>query len=69
MCCGHESHRSGRHWGLHHGAFCACGGPFHFGRRFWTKKERASWLEQYLEALREEVNAVEERIAELKEEK
>lgn len=42
------------------------GGPFRFGPRFWTKKEKIAWLEQYLEGLREEVKAVEERIATLK---
>lgn len=66
MCCGHESHHGGRHRGHHHGGFCACGGHFRPGPCFWTKKEKIAWLEQYLEGLREEVKAVEERIAELK---
>ena len=39
--------------------------PF-FGRRFWTREERIAHLERYLEALRAEAQAVEERLAELK---
>ncbi|MEE8163793.1 MAG: hypothetical protein V3T92_07320 [Anaerolineae bacterium] len=66
MCCEPESHHGGWHWGHHHGGFCACGGPFRFGPRFWTKEEKIAWLEQYLEGLREEAQAVEERIAKLK---
>jgi hypothetical protein len=66
MCCGSESHHGGWHRGHHHGGSCCCGGPFRFGPRFWTEKEKIAWLEQYLEGLREEVKAVEERIAALK---
>ena len=67
MCCEHRGHRhGGRHWGRHHGGSCDCGGPFHFGRRFWTKDEKTAWLEQYLEELRQEAQAVEERIAAMK---
>jgi hypothetical protein len=65
MCCGHESHHRGRHWGHHHGGSCCCGGYTRFGPRFWTKKEKIAWLEEYLEGLREEAKAVEERIAAL----
>lgn len=39
--------------------------PF-LGRRFWTREERIAHLERYLEALRAEAKAVEERLAELK---
>ena len=66
MCCGSESHHGGRHRGHHHGGSCCCGGPFGFGPRFWTKKEKTAWLKQYLESLQEEAKAVEERIAALK---
>jgi len=69
MCCGHESHHGGRYRGHHHGGFCTCGGPFPSGPPFWTEKEKTTWLEQYLEDLREEAKAVEERIAALKGEK
>jgi hypothetical protein len=68
MCCGAESHHSSWHWGHHHVGFCACGGPFRFGPRLWTKEEKISWLEKYLEGLREEAKAVEEHIAAMKEE-
>jgi hypothetical protein len=43
--------------------------PFHCGPRFLTKEEETAWLERYLESLREEAKAIEERIAEMKEEK
>ncbi len=66
MCCESESHHGGWHRGHRHGDFCGCGGPFRFGPRFWTKAEKIAWLEQYLEGLREEAQAVEERIAKLK---
>jgi hypothetical protein len=69
MCCGSESHHGGWHRGHHHGGSCCCGGPFRFGPRFWTKKEKIAWLEEYLEGLREEAKAVDERIAALKGEK
>ena len=66
MCCGSESHHGGGHRGHHHGGSCTCGELFGFGPRFWTKKEKIAWLEQYLEGLQEEENAVKERIAALK---
>ena len=66
MCCGPESHHGAGRWGHPHGGFCACGGPVRFGPRFWTKEEKIAWLGQYLEGLREEAKAVEERIAALK---
>ena len=66
MCCGPEIHHGGWHWDYRHGGLCACGRPFHFGPRFWTKEEKITWLEQYLEGLQEEAKAVEERIAALK---
>ncbi len=66
MCCEPESHHGGRHWRHHHGDSCGCGGHFRFGPRFWTKKEKIAWLEEYLESLQEEAKAVEERIAALK---
>ena len=59
MCCKH------RH---HHGGSCGCGGHVQFGRRFWTREEKITGLEQYLDSLRAEAKAVEERIAEMREE-
>ena len=68
MCCESESHRGGRYRGHRHGGSCGCGcgGHSRFGPRFWTKKEKVAWLEEYLGGLREEAQAVEERIAALK---
>jgi hypothetical protein len=43
---------------------CNCGG--HFTRRFQTKAEQVKELEAYLADLRLEVQAVEERLADLK---
>lgn len=67
MGCGHRGHHHGRRReGRHHGRSCDCGGPGHFGRRFWTKEEKIARLEQYLEDLRQEAKAVEEHIAGLR---
>jgi hypothetical protein len=68
MCCRPESHHGGWHRGHHHGGSCCCCGPFRFGPRFWTKKEKIAWLEECLEGLQEEAKAVEERIAALERE-
>ena len=67
MCCESEHHRGGKRQGHHHGHghHCCCGHSG-FGPCFWTEVEKVAWLEQYLEGLREEVKAVEERIAALK---
>jgi hypothetical protein len=70
MNCGHKEHHHGgycdcgrsRH---HHGDTCGCGTPFHGGRRFWTKEEKITRLESYLESLENEVQAVKEHIAEI----
>ena len=43
---------------------CGCGDHFH--RRFATREERIARLDEYLQELRTEVGAVEERLAELK---
>jgi hypothetical protein len=70
MCCGHRGHHGGRHGHGHgRGGDCGCGKGFRFGPCFATGEEKISWLEQYLEGLQEEIQAVEERIAKLKEEK
>jgi hypothetical protein len=55
--------------GQHHGESCGCHESRSWPRRFWTQKEKISYLEQYVEELREEVKAVEEHIAALTEEK
>jgi len=65
----------GQHHGQGHGqgSGCRCeeesghhGGWGHFGRRFRTREERISNLEEYLQALQAEAKAVEEHLAELK---
>jgi len=61
MCCGTTSH--------HGGGDCACCGSAHFGRRFVSKEEEVTRLEAYRESLQKEAQAVEERVAVLREEK
>lgn len=45
---------------------CDCCGEGHFHRRFQTKAEQIEALEAYLAELRLEVQAVEERLADLR---
>ncbi len=71
MCCGTSYHPSSghpaRHFrGYHHAAVCACGVPVGPACRPVTKEEQAARLEQYLESLRQEAQAVEARITALK---
>ena len=63
---GHHGHRRCHcgHGHGYHGGECGCGGGF--GRRFLTKEEKIAELEEYLESLKKEAQAVEERIAALK---
>ena len=51
--------------GCEHGCEC-CGGDDRFQRRYLTKAEQAEELEAYLADLKLEVQAVEERLADLK---
>ncbi|MBC8448078.1 MAG: DUF5320 domain-containing protein [Chloroflexi bacterium] len=66
MCgpCGYHGHHG-------HGGGCCCSsawGPgFYLGWRFPGREEYVAWLEEYLKALQAEVEAVQKRIAELKE--
>jgi hypothetical protein len=66
MMCGHDEEHG------HHGqrggeCGCGCGGEGHgFRRHFATREERIAQLQEYLGDLRAEVQAVEERIAEIK---
>jgi hypothetical protein len=46
---------------------CGCGQPTHFERRYQTKAERIAELEAYLKELKNEVQAVEEHISDLRE--
>jgi hypothetical protein len=68
MNCGHATHHHGGYCGCerprhHHGHACGCGTNFHARRRFWTKEEKVARLEQYLEGLENEAQAVKEQIA------
>ena len=65
MMCGHDE-QHGHHG--HQGSECRCGcaGEGHgFRRRFATREERIAQLQEYLEELHAEAQAVEEHIAEL----
>jgi hypothetical protein len=72
MHCETRSHHrhERRHCGCgqgHHGGSCGCGCGCGggFGRRFLTKEEKIAGLQEYLESLQKEAQAVKERIAEL----
>ncbi|MBC7257007.1 MAG: hypothetical protein H5T66_12985 [Chloroflexi bacterium] len=60
--CGHPHgfHHVRWEWGCHGE------GHMFFRRRFISREERIAWLERYLEALRQEMKAVEEHLADLK---
>jgi len=45
---------------------CCCGGGSHFQRRYQTKEEQIAELENYLKDLKLEVQAVEERLTDLR---
>jgi hypothetical protein len=60
-CCGKENEDCGCN---NAGKDCNCGEHFH--RRFQTKEEERSTLEAYLADLKLEVQAVEERLVNLK---
>ncbi len=69
--CHHEGEGRWGPFGFHHAFgrwFCGCHGegPIPFRRRFVSREERIAWLERYLEALRQEMKAVEEHLADLK---
>lgn len=72
MCCneghGHRHHGSGCGGGCHgENGDCECGcGHGGFQRRYQTKAEQISELEPYLNELKAEVQAVEERLADLR---
>jgi len=70
-CCCEEDFQApfpGPHW---QGCECRCErgpGHFHFRRRFTTRAERITRLEAYLKDLKDEVQAVEDLLSELKKE-
>ena len=61
--CGQHGHHVGR--GAVHHAGCCCA-PAHHVRHFPTREEIVGQLEGYLESLRAQAKAIEERIAEFK---
>ncbi len=63
---GHPGHRCHAGPMRPHGASCGCGA--HAWRRFQTREETIGRLERYLQDLQKEAQAVEERIAALKDE-
>ena len=64
--CGHGyPHDHAPNQAIHHHGGCCCGSGYG-GRRFHTKKEILTGLEEYLEQLQAEVKGVEEHIAEIK---
>jgi hypothetical protein len=58
--CGHEHH---------HGKADSCGCGCGFNRRFFSKQEKIAKMESYLKELKAETEAVEAKLACLKEEK
>lgn len=70
MNCGQHHGRGGQRRHRHHGVSdCCCCSPGHgqhgFQRRFSTRDEMKEHLECYLSCLKKEVQAVEERLAQL----
>lgn len=70
----HEGPMAGRHGGMGEGCGCGCQGGMHgpgmgmgmgFHRRFVTAEERKARLEEYLQALKAETQAVEEELKKL----
>jgi hypothetical protein len=58
-----EKHHGCECKGRHHRGSCDCDNRSHFKRRFLTREEKVARLEQYLENLQLEAQAVEEHIA------
>ena len=66
-CCCHDSNDGGCGCGC--GCDCGCGSEGGLQRRYMTHKEELEMLEDYRGELKLELEAVEERIAELKSKK
>jgi hypothetical protein len=62
MCCKNHHHKS---CGCQHEKSHRCEKTAHFSRRYFSKQEKISQLEQYLASLQAEALAVEEKIAQL----
>ncbi|MGQ9602616.1 MAG: hypothetical protein ACUVUU_00180 [bacterium] len=63
MCCCHLWHFHGSPFEWRHG--CSSHDEPRFGRRFFSRAEAIKDLQEYLEKLRLEIKAVEERIEDL----
>ena len=64
MKVGHGHHQP---WGFGSHHHCQCQGQHHWPRRFPTKEEVITELEEYLQHIQQEAEAVEKQIKELKE--
>jgi uncharacterized protein YcaQ len=69
MCCTTGSHQGFQRWVHQNACFCGCDDPPYLRPRFMTKKQRIVKLENHLAGLRDEVEAVEAHIAQIKKEK
>jgi len=68
MCTNFGSHHETQ-LGHHPGAcFCGCDGPMGFRPRFMTKEQKIERLGKYLHDLKDEAQAVEEHIEQIKQE-
>ena len=68
MCCGTGSHHGTQRWGHQHICSCGCLGVDYPRPRFMTKKQRIDSLEKHFEDLQDEMKALKESIAEIKQE-
>ena len=69
MCCSTSRHHGFERWGHQKGCFCGCDEPPYSRSRFMAKKQKIANLETHLQDLRDEAEAVEEHIAQMKKEK
>jgi hypothetical protein len=49
-------------------SYANCCGPIGYGRRYYSRQEKAEWLEAYAKSLDQELTAVRERIKDLQSE-
>lgn len=66
MCCTTSRHHGFHGTGHRNPCFCGCDASHRYGPRFMTKEQQIAELGQYLDNLRDEAKAVEERMAEIK---